>query len=102
MLEPYRRSRKNLREPVDPDTVMRDVEDLEVEEGLWEIEEVMGSSIDANGKVKYLTKWAGYPDPENWTEEPFEHFAEGNDGLGALRTFHRKFPNAARDKRIRI
>ena len=56
LLEPYRRSRKNLREPVDPDTVMRDVEDLEVEEGLWEIEEVMGSWIDANCKVKYITK----------------------------------------------
>ena len=60
----------------------------------------MGSSIDAQGKVKYLTKWVGYPETENWTEEPYEHFAEGN-GLGALRAFHRKFPNAAKDQRIK-
>ena len=52
LLEPFPRSRKGLREPVNPDVVMRDVEDLDVEEGIWEIEEVVGSSIDAQGKVK--------------------------------------------------
>ena len=101
LIEPFRTLKKNLRDPIDPDIVMHDIEDLEVEEGLWEIKEVMGSSIDAQGKVKYLTKWVGYPETENWTEEPFEHFAAGNDGLGALKAFHRKFPNAAKDKRIK-
>ena len=102
LLEPYRSSKKGLREPPDPDVVMRDADELDDDEGLWEIDEVIGSSIDSEGTVKYLTKWVGYPDPDNWTEEPYENFAEGSDGLGALRTFHRKFPNAARDMRMKM
>ena len=81
---------------------MRDADELDDDEGLWEIDEVIGSSIDAEGTVKYLTKWVGYPDPDNWTEEPYKNFAEGSDGLGALWTFHRKFPNAARDMRMKM
>ena len=66
----------------------------------WEIDEVMASSCDKNGDVKYLVRWKGYPDEDDWTEEPFECF-EGS-GEGALRKFHRKLPQAARDKRVKM
>jgi transposase InsO family protein len=100
LLEPYRVSKKKLRTPVDAEQVLEEADEMDVDEGLWEIEEVMGSSLDSQGNVKYLTRWKDFPDEENWTEEPFEHFA--GTGEAALRAFHRKHPNAARDKRVKL
>jgi hypothetical protein len=100
LLEPYRVSKKKLRTPVDAEQVLEEADEMDVDEGLWEIEEVMGSSLDSQGNVKYLTRWKDFPDEENWTEEPFEHFV--GTGEAALRAFHRKHPNAARDKRVKL
>jgi hypothetical protein len=93
-----------LRPPIDASKALEDAEAMDLhddglDEGLWEIDEVMGSSCDSCGAVKYLTKWKGYPEPEDWTEEPFKHF--WGTGEQALRRFHRKYPEAAKDRRIR-
>jgi hypothetical protein len=73
---------------------------MDLEEGLWEIQEIMGSSCDSNGAVKYLVQWKGFPDENDWTEEPWENFV--GTGEAALRKFHRKYPQAAKDKRFRM
>jgi hypothetical protein len=31
--------------------------------------------------VKYLTKWVEFPEEENWTEEPLEHFLGTGEGM---------------------
>jgi len=101
LLEPLRISKKGLRAPPVADaTLMDEMELSEDDEGLWEIDTILGSSCDAEGKVKYLTRWKGFPELENWTEEPWESF-EGT-GEGALRSFHRKYRQAARDRRLRM
>ena len=40
----------------------------------------------------------GYPDREDWMEEPYEHFVEG--GLEALRKFHGENPAVVKDSRL--
>jgi len=74
--------------------------DIDVEEGQWEIDEIMGSSYDQDSNVKYLTKWVGFPEEENWMEEPLEHSLGSGEGM--IRAFHRKHPNAAKDPRVRL
>jgi len=102
LLEPYRVSSKASRAPPDPERVRNEADemDVDVEEGQWEIDEIMGSSYDQDGNVKYLTKWVGFPEEENWTEEPLEHFLGSGEGM--IRAFHRKHPNAAKDPRVRL
>ena len=90
----------DVRTPVDAEQVLEEADEMDVDEGLWEIEEVMGSSLNSQGNVKYLTRWKDFPDEENWTEELFDHFTGTREG--ALRAFHRKHPNAARDKRLKL
>lgn len=98
LLEPYRQSQKGLRPPA---VAVEDEDAMDLDdEGLWEIDEILGSSCDSTGAIKYLVKWKGFPDEEDWTEEPWESF-EGT-GEGALRKFHRKFPQAAKDRRVRL
>jgi hypothetical protein len=75
--------------------------DVDMEEGCWDVEEIVGSSYDAEGKVKYLTRWVGFPEEENWTEEPLENFL-GPGAKELVRAFHRKHPNAAKDPRIKL
>jgi hypothetical protein len=103
LLEPLRISKKGLRAPPDADTVLEQIDEMEFDddEELWEMDTILGSSCDAEGKVKYLTRWKGFPEPENWTEEPWESFA-GLPSEGELRKFHRKYPQAARDRRLKI
>jgi hypothetical protein len=98
LLEPYRQSQKGLRPPA---VAVEDEDAMDLdEEGLWEIDEILGSSCDSTGTIKYLVKWKGFPNEEDWTEEPWECF-EGT-GEAALRKFHRKFPQAAKDRRVRL
>jgi len=61
---------------------------------------IMGSSYDQDSNMKYLTKWVGFPEEENWTEEPLEHFLGSGEGM--IRAFHRKHPNVAKDPRVRL
>ena len=74
--------------------------DVDVEEGQGEIDKIMGSSYDQDGNMKYLTKWVGFLEEENWTEEPLEHFLGSGEWM--IRAFHRKHPNAAKDLRVRL
>ena len=101
-LEPYHVSSKPSRAPPDPERVRNEADemDVDVEEGQWEIDEIMGSSYDQDGNVKYLTKWVGFPEEENWTEEPLEHFLGSGEGM--IRAFHRKHPKEVEDPRVRL
>jgi len=102
LLEPYRVSSKASRAPPDPERVRNEADemDVDVEEGQWEIDEIMGSSYNQDGNLKYFTKWVGFPEEENWMEEPLEHFLGSGEGM--IRAFHRKHPNAAKDSRVRL
>ena len=102
MLEPYNVSSKASRASSYPARVRNraDEMDIDVEEGQWEIDEIMGSSYDQDSNVKYLTKWVGIPEEENWMEEPLEHSLGSGEGM--IRAFHRKHPNAAKDPRVRL
>jgi len=102
LLEPYRVSSKASHAPPDPESVRTEADemDVDVEEGQWEIDEIMGSSYDQDSNVKYLMKWVGFPEEENWTEEPLEHFLGSGEGM--IRAFHRKHPNAGKDPRVRL
>ena len=46
-------------------------------------------------------KRVGFPEEENWTEEPLENFL-GPGAMELVRAFHRKHPNAAKDPRIKL
>jgi len=62
LLEPYRVSSKTSCAPADPERVRNETDEMvvDVEEGQWEIDEIMGSSHDQDGNVKYLTNWVGF------------------------------------------
>jgi hypothetical protein len=98
MVEPFRVSKKGLRPEPDLADVLAKANDLDNKD-VFAIEEVMGSSWDKRRKkVLYLVMWEGYPDREDWTEEPYENFMKG--GLGALRKFHKENPAAVKDSRL--
>jgi transposase InsO family protein len=54
------------------------------------VEEIMDSKF-SRGKLKYLVKWEGYPNPTEWTWEPEESVLADN-----REEFHEKHPNAPR------
>ena len=45
----------------------------------------------SRGKLKYLVKWEGYPNPTEWTWEPEESILADN-----REEFHEKHPSAPR------
>jgi Chromo (CHRromatin Organisation MOdifier) domain len=51
------------------------------------IEEIMDSKL-SRGKLKYLVKWEGYPNPTEWTWEPEESILVDN-----REEFHEKHPS---------
>jgi hypothetical protein len=53
------------------------------------VEEILGSELDTNGKLRYLVKWKGYTIDE-CTLEPVENL-KGSRNL--VRQFHQKHPN---------
>jgi hypothetical protein len=65
----------------------------------YEVEEVMGIQ-DNKGLiwVLYLVKWMGYPEEEDWTEEPYENI----DDKRLLKEYHRHDPQAAKNNRIKL
>jgi len=67
LLEPYHILSKASCAPPDPERVRNEADemDIDVEEVQWEIDEIMGSSYDQDGNVKYLKKWVGFPEEEN-------------------------------------
>jgi len=71
LLEPYRVSSKASRAPPDPQRVRNEADemDVDVEEGQWEIDKIMGSSYDQDGNVKYLTKWVGSSEHQQKNEK---------------------------------
>jgi len=72
-----------------------DVDGCEYQTG-YEVKEIMCSQFNKEWKeVLYLVKWEGYPEETDWTEEPYENFDEKE----LLREFHRRNPQAAKDKR---
>ena len=64
---------------------------------IYQVQEVVGSSWDKRKKkVLYFVIWEGYPDREDWTEEPYEHFVAESE-REALGEFHRANPTPGRD-----
>ena len=96
LIEPYRVS--SQREPPNPAKVLREADDIEQSEE-YDIDEVM-SSTKKGRRVLYLVKWLDYPDKKDWTEEPLDNFSVG--GLEKLHIFHRRFPNAPKDYRLKL
>jgi hypothetical protein len=76
--------------------ILREADDIEGSEE-FDVEEIMDSFIRER-RVKYLTKWLGFPKKRDWTSEPFENFSVG--GPEKLREFHKKFPDKPRDYRL--
>ena len=101
-LEPYHVSSKASCASSDPERVRNEADemDIDVEEGQWEIDEIIGSSYYQDGNLKYLTNWVGFPQKENWTEEPLKHFLGSGEGM--IRAFHSKHPYVAKDLRVRL
>ena len=98
LVEPYRSSQHGLRLIPDLAEVLRQANDISNKD-TFAIEEVVGSSWDKKRKkVRYLVMWERYPEREDWTEEPSEHFANG--GLEALWKFHRGNLAAIKDPRL--
>src|SRR5690606_13233514 len=96
MLELYRTSDVPGRQqqPPEPD-------EIDGEES-WVIQEVVDSrkfGTGRNARVKYLTLWEGYP-PSDATWEPWESF-EGT-GVSKLAEYHRRYPQAVQDHRVRL
>jgi len=95
LLEPYRKSKDPEREVQKPE-----METLEEEEN-WEVREIVESRRNGRKRgrpVEYLVLWEGYPDEEA-TWEPYEHLKGTSEDR--LKEFHRKYPEAERDSRVR-
>jgi len=76
------------------------MEILEGEEN-WKVREIVESGRNSRkrGKpVEYLVLWEGYPDEEA-TWESYEYLRETSEDR--LKEFHRKYPGAERDPRVR-
>jgi hypothetical protein len=93
LVEPFR---VGSRDAPDPLRILREADDIEGSEE-FDVEEIMDSFIREK-RVKYLTKWLGFPKKRDWTSEPFENFSVG--GQEKLREFHKKFPDKPRDYRL--
>ena len=53
-------------------------------DNIFEVEKIIGHTIDTNGNIKYMVKWKGYSDTSN-SEEPETSFSEGNEILKAYK-----------------
>ena len=84
-LEPYRPS--NIQGRIQPRP--GPIETVEEEDDIYEVEEILGSELDTNGKLRYLVKWKGYT-IDKCTLEPVENL-KGSRNL--VRQFHQKHPN---------
>ena len=58
----------------------------------YEVESIVDSKL-VRGKLRYLIKWAGYPERHHWTWEPVENLTHAND---AIVKFHQEHPSAPR------
>ena len=109
LLEPYHASAKGLHPPpiavtdrsyVDWFGMEHDVGyDMDGQQVLedFEVEEIMGSEYSTGRKkVLYLIKWTGYPAQSEWTAEPLEHLPRT-----LVREFHKRYPEAAMDDKLR-
>ena len=96
LLEPYRTSKDPQRQTQKPE-----MEVLEGEEN-WEIRDIVESRRNGRKRgrpVEYLVLWEDYPDEEA-TWEPYEHLAGTSEEK--LNDFHRRYPEAEKDARVRI
>lgn len=101
LLEPYRKSSIPTRAQPDPDERLVDAEPIEApEEHIYAVESILGSSKDPRtGQVRYLVKWKGFEDKEDWTEEPWENMLS-TSVKNMVKDFHRRNPRAEKDSRI--
>jgi acetolactate synthase small subunit len=51
---------------------------------VYEVEKIIGHTIDTNGNIKYKVKWKGYSDASN-SDEPETSFDKGNEILKAYK-----------------
>ena len=58
----------------------------------YEVESIEDSKL-VRGKLRYLVKWAGYPERHHWTWEPIENLTHADN---AISKFHREHPSAPR------
>jgi len=103
LIEHFRIASNPFRNPPDLDAMVTDEHELGYDvEGYkyqtgYEVEQIMGSQFNQETKrVLYLVKWKGYPEETDWTEEPYENF----NNRKFLREFHRRNPQAVKDKRL--
>ncbi|KAI0860560.1 hypothetical protein F4860DRAFT_514732 [Xylaria cubensis] len=61
--------------------------------------DVIKDSIMAQGQVKYLIKWQGWPAKKHWTWEPFDHL-ESDGAKAEARQFHQINPDKPADARV--
>ena len=101
LLEPYRQATDPSRQQPEPDQVLRDAEDIDIpDEEIYEVEAILDSTENLQtGQVKYLVKWSGYENEEDWTLEPYENMLDG-EAKRMVREFHIRYPDAPRDKRV--
>jgi hypothetical protein len=101
LLEPYRQSDDPDRMQIDSEQVLEDAMDVDDPVGdVYEVESILSSMRDPDtGKVKYLVKWKGYEDESERTWEPWEHMVGAKD---ELLKFHKRDPDAPRDRRVRV
>ena len=76
--------------------VVGEVEDHEVETEEFVVDAIMDSQV-IEGVVRYLVRWEDFPDPKDWTWEPYRHL----EGIDAFHEFHRANPDKPRDARYK-
>jgi len=96
LLEPYRQS-DAIKRPEEYEKITQaEAESYGDDQGIYEMEAIIGSSRNRRGKVTYLVKWKGYPlDEATW--EPYENLVEAKE---SLLDFHKANPDAAKDTRV--
>jgi uncharacterized membrane protein len=98
LLEPYRTSAIPGRPQPSQTDILNSADEIE-EQGVsddYEPEEIMQSRLE-EGNVEYLVRWVDFPEPKDWTWEPWEHLKGASE---LLKEFHEKHPDKPKDSRM--
>src|SRR5690606_34362405 len=82
-----------LLEPAHEDTPIEDTIHAETEEPEYEVEKILDSMLDDDGKIKYLVKWKNFPHDDN-TWEPLRNLKNCQQ---LVAQFHRRNPDRPKD-----
>jgi hypothetical protein len=103
LLEPYREPGKSGRKDIPQETFLAEIMDIENQEDEteeFEVAEIMDSEV-IDGLVKYLVRWENFPDPSEWTWEPYSHLEEKGKPNPTVIKFHKMRPEKPKDSRYR-